>query len=336
MSHLNRQRESAGPFGNFLAQAQNLRNSLRGNLGLEVLEPVGSLGEFCLDALGDLNALIDVAGNALELFLAHAAGGHGRSTNTETVRGEGRLVARDRVLVAGDVDLLQNSLKTGTVQSLVTEVKQNHVTVSAVSNELVAQFLELKLSRLGVFDNQFLVLLELRGGGLLQGNSKSSDGVVVGTTLVTREDREVDRTLKVIQDFLAILVSAAHALAEEDHSTTGATERLVGGGGDDISVLKRRGDDTGSDQARDVGHVDNEVSADLVSDLAHTGVVNQTAVSRSTRNNALGAVDLSVVLEHVVVNNSSLEVDAVGEGLEVSRDSGDPTGRKSQQPFPLY
>ena len=85
-----------------------------------------------------------------------------------------------------------------------------------------------------------------------------------------------------------------------------------------------------------MGHVDNEVSADLISDLAHTGVVNQTAVSRSTRNNALGAVDLSVVLEHVVVNNSSLEVDAVREGLEVSGDSGDPTDRKNQQPFPLY
>ena len=154
------------------------------------------------------------------------------------MRGEGRFVARDRVLVASNVDLLQNSLKTGTVQSLVTEVKQNHVTVSAVSNELVAQFLELKLSRLGVLDNQFLVLLKLRGGGLLQGNSKSSDGVVVGTTLVTREDREVDRTLKVIQDFLAILVSAAHTLAEEDHGTTGTTERLVGSGGDDIRVLE--------------------------------------------------------------------------------------------------
>ena len=77
-----------------------------------------------------------------------------------------------------------------------------------------------------------------------------------------------------------------------------------------------------------MGHVDNEVSADLISDLAHTGVVNQTAVSRSTRNKTLGAVELSVVLKHVVVNNSSLEVDTVGEGLEVGGDSGNPTETK--------
>jgi hypothetical protein len=119
------------------------------------------------------------------------------------------------------------------------------VAVSTVRDELVAESLELNLKSLGVLENLFLVLTELRSGGLLEGNSQSSDGVVVGTTLVTREDGEVDRTLKVIHDFLASLgVSATHTLAEEDHGTTRTTERLVGGGGDDVGVLEGRRNDT--------------------------------------------------------------------------------------------
>ena len=102
----------------------------------------------------------------------------------------------------------------------------------------------------------------------------------------------------------------------------------MGGGGDDIGVLEGRRDDTSSNETGDVGHVDNEVGADLVSDLTHAGVVDQTAVGRGTGNNALGAVELSVVLKHVVVNETSLEVDTVGESLEVGGDSRDP---KTQQ-----
>ena len=327
--NLNGQREGAGPLGNLLAEGEDLRDGLGGNLGLEVLELVGLLGELSLDALADLDGLVSVLGDTLELLLAHATGGHGGGTNTDTAGGEGGLVTGDGVFVAGNVDLLQNSLNTGTVQRLRTEVNKDHVAVSAVSNELVAQLLHLVLKRLGVLDNLLLVLLELRAGSLLEGNSKGSDGVVVGTSLVTGEDREVDGTLKVVQDVLTGLgVGAADTLAEEDHGTTGTTERLVGRGGDDISVFEGRGDDASSNETRDVGHIDDKVGADLVSDLTHAGVVDQTAVGRGTGNNALGAVELSVVLKHVVVNETSLEVDTVGESLEVGGDSRDP---KTQQ-----
>ena len=323
--HLNWQRESAGPVGNFLAQVQNLRDGLRGNLGLEVLELVGLLGKLRLDTLADLDNLVNVASNALEVLLTHATAGHGGGTNTDATGRESRLVTGGRVLVASNVDLLQDSLSTGAIQTLVAKAQQNHVAVSAVSNELVAQLLEFVLNRLGVLEDLSLVGLEFRSVCLLEGNSKSSDGVVVRTTLVTGEDGEVDGTLKVVHGVLASLgVSAAHTLTEEDHGTTGTTERLVGSGGDNISVLEWRRDDTGRDKTRNVGHVNNEVRANLVSNLAHARIVDQTAVGRGTGNNALRTVELSVVLQHVVVNDASLEVDTVGEGLEVGRDSRDP------------
>lgn len=324
MINLNGQGEGAGPVGNLLAESQDLRDGVRGNLGLEVLELVGLLGELTLDLLAEGDGLVDVAGNALEVLLAHTTAGHGRSTDTDTAGGQGGLVTGDGVLVAGNVDLLQNGLNTGTVKALGAQVQEDHVAVSAVRDELVTEGLELVLQSLGVLDDLLLVLLELGSGSLLQGNGESGDGVVVGATLVAGEDGKVDGTLKVVHDLLASLVGAADTLAEEDHGTTGATQGLVGGGGHDIGVLEGRGDDTSGDQAGDVGHVDNEVGTDLVSDLAHALVVDQTAVGRGTSNQALGAVHLSVSLQSVVVNDAGLQVDTVGEGLEVGRDGRDP------------
>jgi hypothetical protein len=98
----------------------------------------------------------------------------------------------------------------------------------------------------------------------------------------------------------------------------------VSGGGNDVGVLERRGDDASGNQTGDVGHVDNKVGTDLVSDLAHALVVDQTAVGRGTGNQDLGTVQLSVGLKGVIVDDAGLQVDTVGEGLEVSGDSGDP------------
>jgi hypothetical protein len=73
-----------------------------------------------------------------------------------------------------------------------------------------------------------------------------------------------------------------------------------------------------------VGHVDDKVGTDLVSDLAHALVVNQTAVGGSTGDQDLGAVHLGVGLELLIVDDTGLKVDTVGEGLEVGRDGRDP------------
>src|SRR6185369_6869610 len=138
----------------------------------------------------------------------------------------------------------------------------------------------------------------------LEGNSQSSDGVVVGATLVAREDGEVDGALKVVESLSTSLgVDGADTLAEEDHGTTGATERLVSSGGDNVGVLEGSGDDLSGNETRDVSHINNEVSTDRVSDLAHALVVNETAVGRGTSNKDLRAVKLSVLLEGVIVND---------------------------------
>ena len=319
--------EGGGPLGNLLLEVLDLLNLARGDLGLEVLELVVLLGEIGLDRLAELDGRVNVAGDALEVILTHATRSHGRGTNSDTARGQGRLVSGGGVLVAGNVDLLEDSLNTGTVKSLGLQVDEDHVVVGTASDKGVVTGLELVLKSLGVLDDLLLVLSELVGLSLLEGNSKSSNRVVVRTTLVTREDREVDGALEVVEglDLLASLhLSLADTLAEEDHGTTGTTERLVGGGGDNVGVGEGRVVDATSDQTGNVGHVDHEVAADLVANLAEALVVNGTAVGRGTGDDDLGSVHEGVLLELVVVNDASLEVDTVGEGLEVGGNSRDP------------
>ena len=330
---LNRQRERASPLRDLLPQVIDLLNLTAGDLGLEVLQLVGLLGKRLLHLLGDLNGLVDVAGDALEVLLAETARAHGRCTESDTAGRKGRLVAWDGILVACDVHLLRDGLDAGAVQRLCTEVQQDHVAVRAVGDELIAEFLELFFQRLGVLDDLLLVESELGGLGLLQGNGEGGDGVVVWATLVAREDGEVDGSLEVIERLLAGLeVLLAHALAEEDHRASGTAQRLVGGGGDDVGVLKGGGDDAGGDQAGDVGHVDHEVGAAGIGNFAEAAIVDQTAVGGGADHDDLGAVHHGVGLELLVVDDAGLEVDAEGEGFEVCRDCRDSESRSQLVP----
>ena len=203
--------------------------------------------------------------------------------------------------------------------------------VGAVRDELVAEGLELLLEGLGVGNDLLLVGLELGGLGLLQGNSEGGDGVIVRSALVAREDGEVNGVLQVVLGLLAGLgVDRSDALAEEDHGATGATQGLVGGGGDNVGVLEGGGDDLGGNEARNMGHVDNEVGADRVGNLAHALVVDEAAVGRGTSNEDLRPEQKSVLLELVVVDDASVEVNPVGHSLEVGRDGRDPMPRLVQ------
>ena len=324
MTGLDGEREGDGPRGNFLLEVADLLDLARGDLGLEVLEFVGLLRQIGLDLLAQLDHSVDVVGDLLEVLLAETTRGHGRGTNTDTHGSKGGLVTGSGVLVARNVDLLKDGLDTSTVEVPLLQVDQNHVVVGTVSDELEFELLEGGLKLLGVLDDLLLVQLKVLRLSLLEGNGERSDGVVVGSTLVAGEDGEVDGALEVVKDLLAGLsISLADALAEEDHGTTGTTERLVSGGGDNVAVREGRLVDASGDETGDVSHIHHEVAADLVSDLAHAGVVDLTAVGRGTGDQDLGAVHQSVLLELVVVDEAGFEIDAVGEGLEVRGNGGD-------------
>ena len=68
-----------------------------------------------------------------------------------------------------------------------------------------------------VLHDLLLVRLELRTRRLLQRDGETRDGVVVRTTLETREDGEVDLVLEIVHDRVTLLVRTLLALAEENH-----------------------------------------------------------------------------------------------------------------------
>jgi hypothetical protein len=322
---LNREREATSPGSNLLFHLIDLGNLTTSNLSLEVLKLVIALGQCTLHLLADLDALVNVRRDSLEVFLAETTAGHGWSTDTDTAWGESGLITWDGVLVASNVDLLQNGLNTGTIKCLRSKVKEDHVGISSVGNELVAELLELNLECFGILNNLLLILLEFRCSGLLQSNSKGGDGVIMRSTLVAWKDREVDGTLKVIQSLLASLrISLADALTEEDHGTARATKRLVCCRRDNICVLEGAWDDSSSNKTRDVSHVNNEVCTDKIRDLPHASIINQSAVCRCTSNEDLGSVHKGILFKLVIVDDTSFEVNAVWEGFEVGRDGRNP------------
>ena len=103
--------------------------------------------------------------------------------------------------------------------------------------------------------------------------------MVVGTTLVAGDDREVNKIFEIIQCLLTSLsVSLIKSLTEKDHGTTGPTERLVCRRGDNIGILKGAGDDASSDENRDIGYIGNKIGTDKVCDLVYTSIVDKAAV----------------------------------------------------------
>lgn len=133
--------------------------------------------------------------------------------------------------------------------------------------------------------------------------------VVVGTTLARGEDSIVHALLKVL--------GLVRVLPEEDETSTGATERLVGRGGDNVAVLEGVRELASSNETAGVRDVGHEVRAVLVGDLTQGLVVPVTRVRGRTADDEAGLVDLGERADTLVVDELRLGVKTVGERLEV-------------------
>mmetsp|Transcript_5554 Transcript_5554/g.15704 ORF Transcript_5554/g.15704 Transcript_5554/m.15704 type:complete len:304 (-) Transcript_5554:314-1225(-) len=189
--------------------------------------------------------------------------------------------------------------------------------VGASGNEGISELLETVGERLRVLHDLILVGLEFWRGGHLQTCSQSGDGVVVWTTLVSREHREVDLVGNVVHDRVSLLVVLPHTLPVEDHGSSWSSERLVSGGGDDVGIVEWGLNDASGDKTTDVSHVGKKPSVRLVADLSHSSVVIQSRVGARSSDNELWSEEGGVLLERIVVDEPGLLVQSVWHGLEV-------------------
>lgn len=137
--------------------------------------------------------------------------------------------------------------------------------------------------------------------------------VVVWSTLASWEDGSVDTSLEI-----GLLV-----LSEEDQTGSRTSEGLVGGGGDNVTVVERRALLTGSDETGNVSHVAQEVSALSIGDLSESSIVPISWVGGTTTDEQSWLVEVGVGLELWVVDDTGRWVDSVRERLEVDGRSGD-------------
>jgi hypothetical protein len=94
---------------------------------------------------------------------------------------------------------------------------------------------------------------------------------------------------------------------------------------DNVGVLEWAGDDASSNETRDMSHINDKVCTNEIRDLAHTTVVDQAAVGRGSSNKDLRSVHQSILLQSVIIDDASFEVDTVWEGFEVGGNGRNPT-----------
>ncbi|MNO71754.1 hypothetical protein D3C76_626770 [compost metagenome] len=155
---------------------------------------------------------------------------------------------------------------------------------------------------LGVLHHLLLVSLELRLQRFLEADRFSGDHVLQRAALGAREYRGVQLLLDV------------GVGASQDQATTWTAQGLVGGGGHDVSERHRVRVDASGDQTGHVSHVDEQVSADFVSDGAETREVENLRVGRETGHDHFRLVLNRQTLDFVVVDQA-VGVDAVLYGV---------------------
>ena len=162
--------------------------------------------------------------------------------------------------------------------------------VSASSDHLVASLVELFSHGLRIFLDLNAVLFELWGVHLLQLGSDAGDSVVMRASMKLWEHSKVN--------FLHYLVFSF----AKDHSSSGSSQALVGGGGHDMGVLEGVLQLLGSHQPTDMGDIREEVGADGVGDLSEPLVLQVPWVGTEPSNKylrleLLGSLGQSIIVD---------------------------------------
>mmetsp|Transcript_47617 Transcript_47617/g.92964 ORF Transcript_47617/g.92964 Transcript_47617/m.92964 type:complete len:216 (-) Transcript_47617:848-1495(-) len=193
-----------------------------------------------LQILRNSHRPVEKLGDLLEVVLEETSTGHGGRAHADAARGQGRGIARDGILVGGHACELEDTFDTGPVDTAGGfQIDEDQVVVGTARHERVSAGVEFVRERGGVFEHLLLVVLKFLGVGLFEACGQGTDGVVVRSALEAREHGEVDFLLQIVHDGLSLFGGAFLSLAEKDHGAAGPTERLVGGGGNDVRIGKR-------------------------------------------------------------------------------------------------
>ena len=251
-----------------------------------------------------VDAVCDAVRDDLHLFHAHAAGRSGRGAQTNAGGDErAALLTRNGVLVGGDVNRIQTRLQILAGALLVGQINEQQVIVGTAGNQLDTARLQLCSHSLGILDDLACVLLELRLQCLAEANRLGRDNMLERTALGARE-------------YSGVNALCQNCVVGQDQAAARTTKRLVGGGGNNVSIRHRVLVLTAGNQTGNVRHIDHQVSAVAMCDLGHFLEVDGTRIRGCTCNDQLRAMLLDSLLKLSVVDEAIL-VYAVGNKVVV-------------------
>ena len=184
------------------------------------------------------------------------------------------------------------------------DIHVEHVAVRAAVGDAEAALLEALGDGQGVLDGLLLQLFEGRRAGELEGQGQGGEDVHVRSALLAGEDGFVDQ-------------GGNLGVGGQDDRAARPVEGLVGGGGDDVGIAERGGDDAGGDQSADVGDVCQQVGAGRIRNLAEALPVGNPGVGGVAADDHLRLVLLGECQDGVVVDLLVVRVDGVGDDVEV-------------------
>ena len=161
------------------------------------------------------------------------------------------------------------------------------------------------------------ILLPLGTENLAEGNGLGSDDVLQWTALGAREYGAVEASRHHLHDALGSgeTLWIGEVLTHHNDAATRTAERLVGGGGYDVGILHRIFEQTSSNEASRVSHIDHQDGTYLVGNLAHTGIVPFAAISRTATDDEFWLVLEGEALHLVVIDATGIFAHIVGNRL---------------------
>jgi hypothetical protein len=188
------------------------------------------------------------------------------------VRDKSTLIARDCVLVNVQVDLVADEFNSCAIYSFLAEIDHEKMVIGTTRNDIVAEGLELFHHGQSIGEHLLLILLKLHRLDLFQRDSDSSDGVVVGTTLQTREHCRINLLLQLVLDLIAFLVFLA-SNAIIDQSTSRTPQSFVCSCSHNICLPKRAWNHPSSHEPRGMSNISEQVGSNRIAYLSELFVV---------------------------------------------------------------
>ena len=168
----------------------------------------------------------------------------------------------------------QRLLRHVALQALRPEIDQHQVVVGAAGDDVEALGAQRLRQRLGVLDDVLRVDLEVRPQRFAERHRLGRDHMHQRAALQAREDRRVE-------------LLGERLVVAQDQAAARAAQRLVRGGGGDMGMRHRRGMHAAGDEAGEMRHVDHEIGADAVGDLAEALEVPGARIGRAAGDDQL-------------------------------------------------